>query len=274
MINVSINGLKQIGIVCLAVSIFTLPTFATDPTPNIAGDASNATCNNGTLETYNGTSNLTANWTPNTIQLTWYADSESTTPLTGEGVPTSCVYGGGLTPPSPLEREGYTFRGWRVRPKQTCGIRGLNTSTPSSGGQGYQDASGGGVSQSTYGLSTNNTWAAEFSYGVVYGRALCSSTPGDNHDFGWGGNSEDWLKTPANTGGGNCWCQVTGFTPTPGPYTSGPTCTVSPAPSRWVFYYDFVSSGNCASYCAFYCEYYVRAYAAEFRSAIYGAVGQ
>ena len=70
------------------------------------------------METYSGTSNLSANWGANTINLHWYADENATTELTGSGIPTSCVYDGTLTPPpvsSVPQRTGYTFAGWRVR---------------------------------------------------------------------------------------------------------------------------------------------------------------
>ena len=86
--------------------------------PNIASNSNSATCDDSTLETYSGTSNLSANWGANTINLHWYADSEATTELTGSGIPTSCVYDGALTPPpvsSIPQKTGYTFAGWKVR---------------------------------------------------------------------------------------------------------------------------------------------------------------
>ena len=86
--------------------------------PNIAASSSSATCKNSTLETYSGTSNLSANWDANTIKLHWYADDTATTELSGSGIPTSCVYDGALTPPpvsSIPQKTGYTFAGWKVR---------------------------------------------------------------------------------------------------------------------------------------------------------------
>ena len=86
--------------------------------PNIAASSSSSTCKNSTLETYSGTSNLSANWGANTINLHWYADENATTELTGSGIPTSCVYDGALTPPpvsSIPQKTGYTFAGWKVR---------------------------------------------------------------------------------------------------------------------------------------------------------------
>ena len=73
------NGLKQIGTICFAFLFFMFSTnlFATDP--NIAADATTANCDNATLETYSGTSNLQANWTPNPISLSWYNENTKMT---------------------------------------------------------------------------------------------------------------------------------------------------------------------------------------------------
>ena len=93
-------------------------SFATDLTPNIVPSANSATCNNGTLDTFSGTSNLSANWGANTINLHWYADSDATTELSVQNASQSCVYDGTLTPPpvaSIPQKTGYTFAGWKVR---------------------------------------------------------------------------------------------------------------------------------------------------------------
>lgn len=88
--------------------LLTIPAFAT----GVGSTASNADCDNATLNTYTGTSNLSAGWQPNTIALHWYnGDTEITS-----GVQTSCTYDGTLTPPSTIPtKTGYTFKGWRVR---------------------------------------------------------------------------------------------------------------------------------------------------------------
>lgn len=45
---------------------------------------------------------------------------------------------------------------------------------------GFISAGGGRTNNtSRYGLTENNTWAAQFDYGVVYGRASCQATPND-----------------------------------------------------------------------------------------------
>ena len=95
--------------------VFTSVSFAD---PNIASNTNSATCDDSTLETYSGTSNLSANWGANTINLHWYADSESTTELTVPTTSQTCVYDSTLTPPpvsSIPQKTGYTFAGWKVR---------------------------------------------------------------------------------------------------------------------------------------------------------------
>ena len=88
--------------------LLTIPAFAT----GVSSTASTADCDNATLNTYTGTSNLSAGWQPNTIDLHWYnGDTEITS-----GVQTSCVYDGTLTPPATIPtKTGYTFKGWTVR---------------------------------------------------------------------------------------------------------------------------------------------------------------
>ena len=86
--------------------------------PNIASSSNSATCNDTTLETYSGTSNLSASWGANTINLHWYADADATTELTVPATSQTCVYDGTLTPPpvsSVPQKTGYTFAGWKVR---------------------------------------------------------------------------------------------------------------------------------------------------------------
>ena len=79
----------------------------------IASNAASAPCTNNTLETYSGNSNLSADWQPNTINLTWYNEQEK---LTVQQSAQSCVYDGTLSiPATQPTRVGYTFAGWKVR---------------------------------------------------------------------------------------------------------------------------------------------------------------
>ncbi len=107
-------SLKQIGTICFAFlfSIFSTNLFATDP--NIPAGATSASCDNSTLNTYSGTSNLQANWEANKINLVWYSDDAQITNV--QSAATSCNYDGSLSVPSnPPTKTGYTFNGWKVR---------------------------------------------------------------------------------------------------------------------------------------------------------------
>ncbi len=92
--------------------LLSVPAFAT----GVGSTASTADCNNATLNTYTGTSNLSAGWQPNTIDLHWYADSDTTTEMNVATASQSCTYDGTLTPPATIPtKTGYTFKGWTVR---------------------------------------------------------------------------------------------------------------------------------------------------------------
>ena len=199
------------------------------------------------------------------VGLTWY-DGDST--ITG---PTSCTVGGTFLPPTPPARPGYIFTGWHIKeihePQiETCGIDQLNTS-----GRGDAWASisndGNNISDnSTFGLGLqdNGTWAIRkgLDAGVVYGRALCSDTPGTQYN----------ADTPNNTNGQYCWCQATGYTSTSGDF--GPDCTVSPVSAVWVFRNTFEDQNTCMNSCAGYCAGLLANRNASFRTAVYSAVGQ
>ena len=247
------HGLKQIGTICFAIFsfVFSAPTFAAD----IPSSASTADCKNNPLQTYSGTSNLQADWQANTIQLHWYNGDDE---LTVASASQSCIYDGTLTPPATIPtKTGYTFKGWRVRPPQTCGIESLETGTPGISSGYKNDSAGprGAMSNnvSLFGLTSDNTWAARYSYGVVYGMARCSSTSGNKNNGEYGEPSTNWLKTTSEDLGQYCWCKVTGFTPTADSYTSGPTCNVSG--EKWVFFIKHASTDDCRYNCALYCAY-------------------
>ena len=204
------------------------------------------------------------------VGLTWY---DNGTTISG---PSSCTVGGTFLPPTPPARPGYIFAGWKVK-DPTCGINNLDTSIKGKGSsyRGYTKLDGSsGSNESNYGLTAGSgQWATEFSYGTVWGMAKCSETSGNNSDATYPESSKsDWLKTPSDTNGSNCWCQATGFTATASSYTSGPQCTTT-ASSLWVFRRDYGSSDSCASSCANGCADDVRLKAVS-RAGMFGAVGQ
>ena len=96
--------------------VFSINSFAT--TPDISASTTTVSCSDSAINTNNAPANLEINWEPNTINLHWYADSESTTELTVPSTSQTCVYDSTLTPPpvsSVPQRTGYTFAGWKVR---------------------------------------------------------------------------------------------------------------------------------------------------------------
>ena len=94
--------------------LLTIPAFAT----GVSSTATSADCDNATLDTYSGTSNLQANWDANEINLHWYADSDATTEMNVANASQSCTYDGTLTPPATIPtKTGYTFKGWTLKHK-------------------------------------------------------------------------------------------------------------------------------------------------------------
>ena len=96
-------------LVVLFLLMFISPLLAS----GIDANATDATCDNSTLETYSGTANVEINWVPNTINLSWYNGNEK---MTVQQSAQTCSYDDLLTIPSTQPtRTGYTFIGWTVR---------------------------------------------------------------------------------------------------------------------------------------------------------------
>ena len=167
----------------LSVILISSPSYSSGITSN----ANSATCDNSTLETYTGTSNLQANWSANEITVKWYADSEAEQPMTTN----TCFYGPNsaltLPPASSMVnlKPGYTFAGWRVRQtpcsfaSSVCGLNGSDLDGLTSQGYGYAHLNANaGYNESTYGLTTGSgQWAVSFTNGgIVRGIASCNST--------------------------------------------------------------------------------------------------
>ena len=268
--------IKQIGTICFAIFsiLISAPLFAT----GVSSGATSADCDNATLDTYTGTSNLQAGWQPNTIALHWYNGDDE---LTVASASQSCVYDGTLTPPTTIPtKTGYTFKGWRVKQAAGCSLSSLNTSIggtwwASKGSTGYcryrnndtGDEVVGDCSDSHFAGLNNSEWETNFSYGTVKGTSYCSGLSGNNHNFAWGGNSADWSATESQLTSASgekkyCWCAATSYTP-----DGGTQCNIA-SPS-WVFGYDPGSASACANYCAFYCALYVSD-SAGCRRAVFG----
>jgi len=101
----------------------------------------------------------------------------------------------------------------------------------------------------------NGEWLVNHELGVIKGIAKCSAKQGNNYDFTWDGNSDDWSATDddlvsASGEESNCWCQMTSYTD-----FSEEMCTVES--SLW-FYADDLGSmlftdDDCENSCPFRC---------------------
>lgn len=170
----------------------------------------------------------------NIINMTWDNGEYST--------PASCAVGGIFLPPTPEPRPGYIFTGWKAKPKTTCSLTGVDASIDYTD-SGYQNDSTGnkGADSSnttTFGITTDNTWAALFSYGTVWGESACMEAVGGRR------------------GGYECLCRVKYFQS-----TGAERCPVSPNPwiSAGILYRNYGDQtqlndeDNCAYQCASRC---------------------
>jgi hypothetical protein len=188
--------------VSLVALIFATPSFAT----GIDAGANSAGCNNGVLGTYTGPTELSAQWTANTINLNFYDGEDKLS--SGH-----CTYDGGIELPDDPEKTGYEFAGWKVRraaaPAAQCSLSDVDTSINGTI-YGYTRLNGStGSNEAKYGLTTGSgEWAVEFPYGIVKGVARCSLV-GDGYTMGQTGDPTDDLNTD---GAIYCWCKVTDYT--------------------------------------------------------------
>ena len=266
----------------LSVVLISTPSYSSGITSN----ANSATCDNSTLETFTGTSNLQANWSANEITVKWYADSEAEQPMTTN----TCFYGpnSALTIPSASSmvnlKPGYTFAGWRVRQaascsfaSQVCSLNGSAVNGLTFSGYGYKNDSSVAYSvqeynAGKYGLTTDNSWAAEFTNGAVLkGIASCNSTKPNEIPMEYYISCNSDAISPGNTfnstsTGEYCWCKMTSYTP-----NNGSACNV--ADSSWVYYSALIPEANCGHTCAYNCTLMwdsSQEYRLNFRRAVFG----
>ena len=241
--------MKQLFI--LFALIFATDSFAS----GIDANATDASCDNTTLETYSGTANVEINWIPNTIQTRWY--NGNTLIDTTNTDAASCEYDDVLNvPPTPTARTGYTFTGWTVRPEMDFGTIPTNESGLECWAMGwYDDANycwynnrntGNSTahhvncdSDSMYNELQPHEWKVKFSYGTLYGMSGCSTTSGTTVQ----------IENIIIDSGNYCWCKATGYRANNASVTSGPTSTLF-----WLYQHDNGGSATtCAQYCARHC---------------------
>ena len=280
-----ITSLKQIGTICLAISLFTIPnfTFATNiPTTNPGC----TTTVLGADNVANRSAALEPDFHANTINTTWYSNGE---PLTGNNIPGTCTYDAPLVPPTPDARPGYTFGGWTLRvpagpfDNLDASINGTSIgyynacSHPYGDYTQFQDLTGQSFNVYEWGVQLSNG-------GVIRGSAECeysarsetyygmSNSEINEYDMYWspntcysfGNEGEDYY------GGYYCWCKVTGY------QASGAALQTDDSTS-WVFLETIEAEQTEPSYGYYGCPMRCAARCAtvaqnsqSFRAALYG----
>ena len=221
-------SIKQIVPICFAFYFIIFPNFTF--ADNIT-DAS--TCTNGVLGTYTGPANIEANFDPNTINTTWYSNG---TAMSGNGVPSSCTYAAPLTPPTPADRPGYVFGGWKL--KAACSLAGLDASVePTAYALGGGRACCNGVTTDTYGLTQADQFGLTFPYGTIVGEGICSKSGEEIIEYEEGENQD---------GGGYCFCHITKYT-----LNGAQECDVSSVSPMVLQSQQGMGcpDGGCAKYC-------------------------
>lgn len=168
-----------------------------------------------------------------TETVTWYKDGavyDTTTCQTGDDI---------IVPSTTPTKRGYVFNGWVF-------VYDFSTLDPT-----VQGTSSEAITGTLY-------WTSTFSYGTIYGRALCSATPGTHGVVG----------TPDQSGTGDrkyCWCQATSYIPN-GTSVIYENMLSSPP---WVNTIGVSTQSDCNTGCKTICGTRVRTGSA-FRRAIFG----
>ena len=249
-------------ILCSTLILMAFSAFAEDPSYINEG----ATCSSTSLSgATGGNVNLRTVYQAKSIPITWESNGQTYTT-------TTCTYDTQLQlPAAPSARLGYTFDGWTLYQAPAtcpCSMPTVNTSTngttmvcldlranPSDGKKVCTD-NGLSAGAGTYGVTNPGEWAVNFSYGLVNGDALCSSTEGTDQNTG----------NPVATNGQHCWCRITSFTP-----SGGAQCSFSA--SSWVHVGKHDSYDSCGYQCSYECSYSVLN-KEEWRGVFYAVLGQ
>ena len=195
--------------------------------PSFAYVTNSSQCDNSVLSTYTGPANLTANWTGNNIEVTWYnGDTRYAS--------NSCTYGGNLTMPSSIpQKTGYTFRGWRVRQAAPVTVAGVlsavNTNTDGTTSNYNGDHFDYSIEMGrTYNAAIDDwdydylnfgevavgEWSVTFPYGTVFGVAECRNSLGGTE---YGESDQEYEVNPDDNGDhvglDYCYCRIYGFEP-------------------------------------------------------------
>ena len=168
-------SIKQIGTICFALSFIIFPKFTfADNEPTVIPTPAN--CNEAVLNTTEGSADLEAIYTANTINTTWYSGYGNNASVANA---TQCSYDGTINlPQTNPSRPGYAFNGWKLK---ACTVPSSLVSTNGSR-YGYKNDSTGvpgahSSNTSEYGLTEDNTWGVTWANGdKVKGIASCQPT--------------------------------------------------------------------------------------------------
>ena len=296
--------MKKLLSISVIAMFAVVPVFA-DNEPTVIPTP--ASCNEAVLNTTEGSADLEAIYTANTINTTWFSNG---TQLSGNGVPATCTYNTPILPPTPADRPGYVFGGWRLRVPAVpagpfdnldasiggtnIGYRNIcyNESAASYGPEIYR-----GIDETGYlsGQSfSNGEWAVQLSNGgVIRGVAECFYDGGELgfvfdeeegewsgpvyygesgglESYNWDPNRCDYNWGEDSYGGSYCLCKVTGY------QASGAALQTDDSTS-WVFLETIqpvsIQYGYeyyaCPWYCAARCATVARNNS-SFREALYG----
>ena len=240
--------MKKIFLTSVLAIAMSVPAIADPVTPNIAVGTNPADCTEPVLGTTSGTSNLEANWNPNTLYLEWISDADPNYSPNNKSSET-CTYDSGITiPTNNPSKTGYTFAGWHVKSvTQSCGLSKWTSGTVQN--YGYKSVNGQGANMNDTGLS-NGEWFVETSTGTLKGLARCSNKAGNHNDFAFDNDSSNWLASEDQlTQAGHglyCWCAVDTLNNVSCPKTST---------SSWVFSLeaDHMEHDDCLHSCSLYC---------------------
>ena len=251
--------MKKLFLTSAILATMVCPTFADNIT------TTNNDCDNTTLTTYSGSATLEADWSPNTVNVTYYNGDN----VYGNGG--QCTYDSTLTLPSHPSRTGYTFAGWTVRGGLCTDPSCLDWAKQGANEYyyrfryNYKDYDNCEInspdfeysrvyncSNSDFSDISLNEWKTVFDYGTVKGTSTCAAN-------GVNGSNAYTQGTPDGSGK-YCWCKVTEF--------NGIEQSLS-----WVAKSAYDNLSGCQVSCAKDCANSMRGSTLA-RSAMYGATIQ
>lgn len=156
---------------------------------------------------------------------------------------TTCNSGDNVTPPSAPSKTGYTFVRWAPLydfSTLDTSIKGDHSYSRDVPNTCRYDV-GNTTCDARFDDLDSYQWKVSFSYGIIYGDALCSITAGNTNRVG--------IPDETTPDGINCWCRATGYSPD---YNNDVSYGPNP-PLSWMFRYGFDTASSCADMCAYYC---------------------